>query len=503
MLPSRGAIRSLSSARTGLSSPSIRTTTPRLLDGRRFGTSTRLPVTGLKPQAGMRPIILRSPMLLAGSIPASRALSFWSKDTPKTPEPTPAAPVATPEAAIVQEAPATAAAAPSSVVPPTPTPTPIDAPPAPLSDITPNLTLSDFEALGVNISDIPEQIGYLKALGLDFGWGPSSCVQWLLEHVYIYTGLPWWAAIMTTTVLLRLALLQPSLKAQQTSAKMQELQAMPEYNALKAKMQSSLKSGDQVAMNESRLALSTLHKQNNVSPLSSLWGLAQIPFGYGAFIVLNNMAKIPVPSMETGGILWFHDLTVADPFYVLPILGPIAMVGMFYSNMANVPAQTQAQMKLMAYILTPISALVAMWLPAGLQFYFVISTLLAVAQNVLFRNSVFRRLTGLPTLKSAVPPTSTPHISGALYQAPTRRDPNTIPVKAVEESAPKENVFSSGMTSIKQTIHNAKGGMGDHLETSKKEQSEKDMKAWEEKRAEEDRRRYGSRKAKNNTRKGR
>jgi YidC/Oxa1 family membrane protein insertase len=271
----------------------------------------------------MRPVVLRSPMLLAGSIPASRALSFWSSDKSKTAEATSTPQTSTPEALVPE---ASAAATPSSVVPPTP----LDAPPAPISDVTPNLTLSDFESLGVNISDIPEQIGYLKALGLDFGWGPSSCVQWLLEHVYIYTGLPWWATIVATTILLRLALLKPSLKAQQTSAKMQELQAMPEYNALKDQMQASLKSGDQVAMNESRMALSTLHKQHKVSPLSSLWGLAQIPFGYGTFIVLNNMAKIPVPSLETGGILWFTDLSVSDPFYILPIIGPIAMVGMFY-----------------------------------------------------------------------------------------------------------------------------------------------------------------------------
>lgn len=156
--------------------------------------------------------------------------------------------------------------------------------------------------------------------------------------------------------------------------------------------------------------------------------------------------------------------------------------------MANVPAQTKAQMKLMACVLTPISALVAMWLPAGLQFYFVVSTVLAIAQNVLFRNAIFRRMTGLPPLPST--PTSTTHISGALYQPPTPRDSNTIPVKAVEENAPKEGAFAAGMASIKQTIHNAKGGMGNHVEASKKEQSEKDLKAWEKRRAEEDRKKF-------------
>ena len=32
------------------------------------------------------------------------------------------------------------------------------------------------------------------------------------------------------------------------------------------------------------------------------------------------MAKLPVESMTTGGVLWFTDLTVCDPFFLLPII---------------------------------------------------------------------------------------------------------------------------------------------------------------------------------------
>lgn len=32
------------------------------------------------------------------------------------------------------------------------------------------------------------------------------------------------------------------------------------------------------------------------------------------------MSTLPVESMETGGILWFTDLTVPDPYYVLPVV---------------------------------------------------------------------------------------------------------------------------------------------------------------------------------------
>ena len=38
------------------------------------------------------------------------------------------------------------------------------------------------------------------------------------------------------------------------------------------------------------------------------------------------MAYLPVPSLQTGGALWFPDLTMADPFYLLPI----AVTGTMY-----------------------------------------------------------------------------------------------------------------------------------------------------------------------------
>lgn len=31
------------------------------------------------------------------------------------------------------------------------------------------------------------------------------------------------------------------------------------------------------------------------------------------------MADLPVPSLQTGGLWWFTDLTACDPFYILPI----------------------------------------------------------------------------------------------------------------------------------------------------------------------------------------
>jgi YidC/Oxa1 family membrane protein insertase len=45
-----------------------------------------------------------------------------------------------------------------------------------------------------------------------------------------------------------------------------------------------------------------------------------MPIFMSVFVGMRAMATLPVESMTRGGILWFVDLTVPDPYYVLPLL---------------------------------------------------------------------------------------------------------------------------------------------------------------------------------------
>ena len=38
------------------------------------------------------------------------------------------------------------------------------------------------------------------------------------------------------------------------------------------------------------------------------------------------MADLPVPGFKDGGFLWFTDLSLADPYYVLPFLGGMSLL---------------------------------------------------------------------------------------------------------------------------------------------------------------------------------
>ena len=44
------------------------------------------------------------------------------------------------------------------------------------------------------------------------------------------------------------------------------------------------------------------------------------------------MATLPVESMKTGGALWFTDLTLPDPFYMLPIASCVSFIATIEVN---------------------------------------------------------------------------------------------------------------------------------------------------------------------------
>ena len=48
--------------------------------------------------------------------------------------------------------------------------------------------------------------------------------------------------------------------------------------------------------------------------------LFQLPIFISVYAGLREMAELPVISMQTGGLSWFKDLTVADPYYALPLI---------------------------------------------------------------------------------------------------------------------------------------------------------------------------------------
>lgn len=61
-------------------------------------------------------------------------------------------------------------------------------------------------------------------------------------------------------------------------------------------------------------------KTNNSMTASLIPMLVQTPIFVSFFLTLRAMTSYPVEDMATQGLLWFKDLTLADPYYALPVM---------------------------------------------------------------------------------------------------------------------------------------------------------------------------------------
>lgn len=211
--------------------------------------------------------------------------------------------------------------------------TPADAPVSPTTTEQP----SDLSNLhDVDINSIPEKIGYLKELGLDYGWGPSAFMEYVIEHIHIWGGLPWWASVAGAGLLIRLVLFKPMLEATDAGAKLHNLK--PETQPITEKMLTCSRNGDNAGAMRYRQELSALKKSHGIRTFAPFIPFLQIPFGFGCFRAVRGMAALPVPGLAEESAAWITDLTVPDPYFILPAVSSCLL---YYSLKVCVPDLAQ------------------------------------------------------------------------------------------------------------------------------------------------------------------
>jgi YidC/Oxa1 family membrane protein insertase len=170
---------------------------------------------------------------------------------------------------------------------------------------------------------MPERIGYLKNLGLDYGWGPTAMMEWTLEHVHVYAGSPWWLSIILTTVLVRVIMFKGYMMASDNAARMAVVR--PLTLPLTKEMTAAQLTKDHEKVFELRREIQAMNSRAGVKIWRGFVPMLQVFTGYGLWVCLRGMSKLPVPGLETGGILWFQNLTVPDPFFLLPAVTSLVL----------------------------------------------------------------------------------------------------------------------------------------------------------------------------------
>ena len=154
------------------------------------------------------------------------------------------------------------------------------------------------------------------------------------------------------------------------------------------------------------MELHEIQSKTNVSMFQNLKGpLIQAPIFMSFFFALRAMAYYPLESMKDEGLFWFKDLTVADPFYLLPLatsasLFAVLKMGIEFGNRGNTVGQTAVLIQnVMKYGLPPFVFVCMYSYPSAVLLYWCTNNFISVIQVYILNQPQVREYLKIPKVK--------------------------------------------------------------------------------------------------------
>jgi YidC/Oxa1 family membrane protein insertase len=238
----------------------------------------------------------------------------------------------------------------------------------------------------------PQQSTQLLSLGRDFdhvnpyGWRflqgvvqpiAALCIQLLLwMHQVLRLSYGW--VLVIFGIVIRVILWPLNQSAMRSSMKMQEIQ--PRL----AEVQKKYKDKPE----KQREEIMKVYREANASPFTALTGclpaLIPMPVLFALFFVFQN-------TIEFRGVpfMWLHDISIKDPYYILPVLMGISMYVLSAIGLRNAPPNPQA--KMMSYMFPVMMTFVLANMASGLNLYYTAQNLAALPQQWLLAKERERR----------------------------------------------------------------------------------------------------------------
>ncbi|HSP57618.1 MAG TPA: membrane protein insertase YidC [Halomonas sp.] len=228
--------------------------------------------------------------------------------------------------------------------------------------------------MGPKVQDYLEQVAPNLKLTVDFGWlwFIANPLFWLLEQIHNLLG-NWGWSIVVLTIVVKMALWPLSAKAYKSMGRMRKLG--PEMQRLKEQY-----GDDRQKMSQEMMKF---YQKEKINPLGGcLPILVQMP----VFIALYWMLLESVELRHAPFIFWIQDLSVKDPYFILPILMGASM---FFQQQLNPTPPDPMQAKIMK-MLPIVFTFFFLWFPAGLVIYWVVNNVISIAQQYVITRNIER-----------------------------------------------------------------------------------------------------------------
>ena len=220
---------------------------------------------------------------------------------------------------------------------------------------------------------------------VDFGWWgiiAKPLFLWLRwTHNHIVANWGW--AIVVQTLIINLALLPLRITQMKSMLKMQRV--APQIKSIQEKYKKySLRDPRKAAMNEE---ISAIYKTEGVNPAGGCIPLLiQFPFLIAYYRMLGTALDL-----RHAHWLWIHDLSAADPYYLLPIV--MVLSSLLVQRMTPQAGMDPAQQKMMTVMMPLMMGFLFFRFAAGLNLYYAVVNLIGIAQqSVMNRTKLGREM---------------------------------------------------------------------------------------------------------------
>ena len=237
-------------------------------------------------------------------------------------------------------------------------------------------TLSSTLYMGPKDQDSLAKIARGLDLTVDYGilWWISKPLFWFLQFLHSLTG-NWGFAIILITIVVKGAMYPLTKKQYESMARMRNL--APKMQQLKERY-----GDDRQKMSQSMMEL---YKKEKVNPMGGcLPLLLQMPI----FLALYWVFMESVELRHANFALWITDLSVKDPYFVLPILTGASMY--LLQKMQPTTITDPMQQKIMQFMPVMMS-IFFLWFPAGLVLYWFVSNIITLIQARMIYASMEKR----------------------------------------------------------------------------------------------------------------
>ncbi|XP_004698949.1 mitochondrial inner membrane protein OXA1L [Echinops telfairi] len=246
-------------------------------------------------------------------------------------------------------------------------------------------------------ADVVQAIAEQSFSELGLGsYTPVGLVQNLLEFMHVGLGLPWWGAIAACTVLARCLVFPIIVKGQREAAKIHN--HLPEIQRFSTRIREAKLAGDSAEFYRASTEMTLYQKKHGVKLFKPLiLPLTQAPIFISFFIALREMANLPVPSMQTGGLWWFENLTVSDPTYVLPLVVTATMWGVLELGAETGVQSSDLQWMRQIIRIMPLAVLpITIHFPSAVFMYWLSSNIFSLGQVACLRIPAVRTALKIP-----------------------------------------------------------------------------------------------------------